>query len=67
MRQLWRAPADATYEEVFEAAYEALKRNRFQQDPVMSEDVPLKGWISEHLGADAVTIMPRVIHPIGGV
>lgn len=42
VRQLWRAPADATYEEVFRDAYEALKRNRFQQDPVMSEDVPLK-------------------------
>jgi len=43
VRQLWRAPSDATYEEVFQDAYEALKRNRFQQDPVMSEDVPLKG------------------------
>lgn len=43
VRQLWRAPADATYEEVFQDAYEALKRNRFQQDPVISEDVPLKG------------------------
>jgi len=43
VRQLWRAPADATYEDVFRDAYQALKRNRFQQDPVMSEDVPLKG------------------------
>jgi len=43
VRQLWRAPSNATYEEVFRDAYEALKRNRFQQDPVMSEDVPLKG------------------------
>lgn len=42
LRQMWRAPADATYEEVFREAYEALKRNRFQQDPVLSEDVPLK-------------------------
>jgi hypothetical protein len=42
VRELWRAPTDATYEEVFQDAYEALKRNRFQQDPVMSEDVSLK-------------------------
>ncbi len=42
VRQLWRAPSDATYEDVFRDAYEALKRNRFQQDPLMSEDVPLK-------------------------
>lgn len=43
VRQLWRAPADATYEEVFRGVHEALKRNRFQQDPHLSEDVPLKG------------------------
>lgn len=42
VRQLWQAPADATYEEVFEGVHEALKRNRFQQDPHLSEDVSLK-------------------------
>ena len=42
VRELWRAPADATYEEVFEDVREALKRNRFQQDPLLSEDVALK-------------------------
>ncbi len=42
VRQLWRAPADATYEEVFRDVHEALKRNRFQQDPHLSEDVSLK-------------------------
>lgn len=42
VRQLWRAPAGATYEEVFEGVHEALKRNRFEQDPHLSEDVPLK-------------------------
>jgi hypothetical protein len=42
LQELWRAPGDATYEEVFEAAYEALKRNRFQQDPYISADVSLK-------------------------
>lgn len=42
VQQLWKAPDDATYEEVFEDAYEALKRNRFQQDPYISEDVELR-------------------------
>jgi len=42
VRELWKAPASATYEEAFDAAYEALKRNRFQQDPYISEDVALK-------------------------
>ena len=44
VQQLWKAPEDATYEEVFEDAYEALKRNRFQQDPYISEDVTLKSF-----------------------
>ncbi len=42
VQQLWKAPAGVTYEEVFEGAYEALKRNRFQQDPYISADVSLK-------------------------
>ena len=42
VQQLWKAPPEATYEQVFEATYEALKRNRFQQDPYISEDVALK-------------------------
>jgi len=42
VQQLWKAPADATYEEVFESASEALKRNRFQQDPYLSREVELK-------------------------
>ena len=42
VQQLWKAPADATYQEVFEEAHQALKRNRFQQDPYISEDVALK-------------------------
>jgi hypothetical protein len=42
VQQLWKAPEGVTYEEVFEQAYEALKRNRFQQDPYISEDVSLK-------------------------
>lgn len=44
VQQLWKAPDDVTYEEVFEEAYEALKRNRFQQDPYISEDVGLKSF-----------------------
>jgi hypothetical protein len=42
VQQLWKAPAEATYEQVFRDAREALKRNRFQQDPFLSEDVALK-------------------------
>jgi hypothetical protein len=42
VQQLWKAPADATYEQLFDQAYEALKRNRFQQDPYLSRDVDLK-------------------------
>ena len=42
VQQMWKAPEDASYEDVFEDAYEALKRNRFQQDPYISEDVSLK-------------------------
>jgi hypothetical protein len=44
VQQLWKAPEDMTYEEVFENAYEALKRNRFQQDPYISQDVSLKDF-----------------------
>ena len=42
VQQLWKAPTDATYEQVFEQASEALKRNRFQQDPYLSREVDLK-------------------------
>ena len=42
LQELWRAPGDATYQEVFEGAYEALKRNRFQQDPYISEATTLR-------------------------
>jgi hypothetical protein len=44
VQQLWKAPEDMTYEDVFEEAYEALKRNRFQQDPYISDDVTLKDF-----------------------
>lgn len=42
IRELWRAPKGASYQAAFEKAVEALKRNRFQQDPHLSTDVPLK-------------------------
>ena len=42
VRELWRAPSDASYEEVFTRVRDALKRNRFEQDPYLSEDVSLK-------------------------
>ena len=42
VQQLWKADADVSYEEVFVGAHEALKRNRFEQDPYMSTEVALK-------------------------
>lgn len=42
VQQLWKAGEDVTYEDAFDQAYEALKRNRFQQDPYISEDVSLR-------------------------
>jgi hypothetical protein len=42
VRELWRAPADLSYEEVFTRVRDALKRNRFEQDPYLSEEVSLK-------------------------
>lgn len=42
LREMWRAPSGTTYEEVFGNVREALKRNRFQQDPLLSENVTLK-------------------------
>jgi pyruvate kinase len=42
VRELWRAPQTATYEEVFQGVREALKRNRFEQDPYLSEEVSMK-------------------------
>jgi hypothetical protein len=42
VREMWKAPKDISYEELFERVAEALKRNRFQQDPLMSEDVDLR-------------------------
>ena len=44
VRQLWKAPGDATYQDVFDDAYEALKRNRFQHDPYISEEISLKDF-----------------------
>jgi hypothetical protein len=42
VREIWKAPRDISYEELFERVSEALKRNRFQQNPHLSEDVALK-------------------------
>jgi hypothetical protein len=43
VQQLWQAPASATYSDVFRAVRETLKSHRFQQDPHLSEGVPLAG------------------------
>lgn len=42
IRELWRASEGDTYEQVFRRTTEAMKRDRFQQDPRLSEDVDLK-------------------------
>lgn len=41
LRELWRAPADASYEEVFRSVARSLKQNRFQQNPYLSEGISL--------------------------
>jgi hypothetical protein len=42
IRELWKAPSTMTYEEAFHRVADALKRNRFEQDPYLSEDVATK-------------------------
>jgi hypothetical protein len=42
VQQLWKADADVSYEDVFLGVHEALKRNRFEQDPYLSTEVALK-------------------------
>ena len=42
VQQLWRAPASATYEDVFVSVRESLKLNRFQQNPQISTGVPMR-------------------------
>ena len=42
VRELWKAPVTATYEEVFRRVRESLERNRFEQDPYLSEEVSMK-------------------------
>jgi caspase domain-containing protein/uncharacterized protein DUF4384 len=42
VRELWRAPSKMTYEDIFARVTDALKRNRFEQDPHLSEDVASK-------------------------
>lgn len=42
LRELWRAPSDMSYEDVYHRVADALKRNRFEQDPYLSEDVSNK-------------------------
>ena len=42
IRELWRAPADMSYEDAYRRVSDHLKRNRFEQDPYLSEDVASK-------------------------
>ncbi len=41
VQQLWRADTGTTYQEIFEQVREALRQNRFNQDPYLSEDSEL--------------------------
>ncbi len=42
IRELWRAPGDMSYEDAYRRVTDDLKRNRFEQDPYLSEDVGIK-------------------------
>ncbi len=64
-RELWRAPADASYEEVFVRVRDALKRNRFEQDPYLSEDVSLKGAFLFSLEGEAGAAADAYLRVIG--
>lgn len=52
VRQLWMAPASATYESVFESTKQALERARFDQMPTMNEH-PLRSAPLFHLEGSA--------------
>ena len=42
IRELWRAPGNMSYEDAYRRVTDDLKRNRFEQDPYLSEDVGIK-------------------------
>jgi len=44
VQQLWRAPEDASYLDIFESVREAMKQARFEQDPFLSEDSEMVGF-----------------------
>jgi hypothetical protein len=63
VQQIWKAPTDATYQDVFDATYEALKRNRFQQDPYISDDATLRAqpvFAANSAATDMVLPVTRV-------
>ena len=64
VRELWRAPAEMTYEAVFDRVRDVLKRNRFEQDPYLSEDVGTKGlplfFLEGGEGAISEALLPVV-------
>lgn len=68
VRELWRAPDDDSYEEAFLRVRDALKRNRFQQDPYLSEDATLKNahlFAVEGGGPARSNASLRIIDPAG--
>ncbi len=67
VRAMWRAPATATYEQVFDRAREAMKRNRLAQDPAITKDVALRNQPLFHveggtMGAAYATLPVRSVH-----
>ena len=42
LRELWKAPGSMSYEDAFQRVSDALARNRFEQNPHLSEDVTNK-------------------------
>jgi len=71
VRELWRAPADLTYEQAFRRVADALRRNRFEQDPHLSAEVELKTlplfFVEGGAGGAAEAVLPVHVGEDGAV
>lgn len=67
IRQLWRAPASATYEDVFEQTRDALRQNRFEQDPYLSADVERKSLPVFFIEGGSGSAGAAAVLPVTGV
>jgi Domain of unknown function (DUF4384)/Caspase domain len=66
VRELWKAPPTMTYEDVYRRVADALQRNRFEQDPYLSEDVATKDRPLFFLDGGGTTVSEASL-PILGV